>query len=79
MKVRVRDRRAEGARWGHGGPLVMLRTVEIADRCPTCGGPRGEPALRRYCEDGEWYDVSRWDNPCGHIDLYDDILREAGR
>jgi hypothetical protein len=49
----------------------------IAATCPVCGGPRGEPVMRRFCEDGEWFDLDTWENPCGHIDLYRDVYAEA--
>ena len=52
-------------------------TVEIDDKCPICGGPRGEPYNHRFYECGDWYSVDRWDNPCGHIDKYRDVLEEA--
>ncbi|PTM58351.1 hypothetical protein [Desmospora activa] len=46
------------------------KVVEVEWKCPTCGEPMGEPKLRRFCEDGEWYDVHVWDNECGHIAKY---------
>ena len=77
MKVRVIDR-AEMERI-HGksyGPLIF-RTVEIADTCPVCGGSRGKRYEHRFCEDGEYYIVDRWDNPCGHSDMYEDVIKEV--
>lgn len=53
--------------------------VEIADACPVCGGQRGTPRPYRFCEDGEWLVVDRWDNPCGHVDSYADCWREHQR
>jgi len=50
--------------------------ITISDRCPVCGGKRGEPVLSRYCEDGEWYSVHNWANPCGHLDKYEDVIKE---
>jgi hypothetical protein len=52
--------------------------VTVVWECPVCGGPRGEvfPTIS--------YDGSRrlgcdgWRNPCGHIDKYADVRREAG-
>ncbi|MFG2404186.1 hypothetical protein ACGFR8_07580 [Streptomyces brevispora] len=74
MTVRVCDR-------GSGREYVGVRvvTLTISTLCPTCGGPRGWDVVRhnRFCEDGEWYSVDQWDNPCGHMDLYAAILREA--
>lgn len=77
MRVTVVDRRAMDATWGSGPSRVVLRTVEISDTCPRCGRPRGEVRWERYCEDGEWYSVNRWQNPCGHSDSYASVLREA--
>ncbi len=78
MIVTVVDRAATDAAWGHPGPGgVVLRTVEIADACPACGGDRGRPVPRRFCEDGEWYDADCWANPCGHVDKYAAVLAEA--
>ena len=31
----------------------------------------------RQCDDGAWYDVSVWNNPCGHVDMYADVVIEA--
>lgn len=52
-------------------------TIEIGNNCPVCGGPRGKPYSYNFCEDGEWFTVDRWENPCGHIDKYGDCIREA--
>jgi hypothetical protein len=79
MIVSVIDRAAEARDWGFGLGIMSrwLRTVEIADACPECGGPRGEATLRRFCEDGDWYDMSIWANACGHTDFYPAVLAEA--
>ena len=63
----------------HAGYPGNLGTFEIADVCPTCGGPRGHlfPAIS--------YDGSRrlhcdgWSNPCGHIDKYAAVRQEGVR
>ena len=60
------------------GWKISTSTIEIANTCPKCGGPRGKPYHYRFHEDGEWYSVNRWDNPCGHIDKYRDVLGENG-
>lgn len=52
--------------------------MTIAKTCPRCGGSRGDPYCGTVREDGEIYDVHNWDNPCGHIDYYPDVLIEAG-
>lgn len=76
ITVTVIDRAAMAEAWGTSHYGVILRTVQIADRCPQCGGPRGKPRLHRQCDDGDWYNVSVWDNPCGHRDMYSDVLQE---
>lgn len=79
MTVAVVDRAARAATWDHApGGAPPPRTVEIARACPACGGPRGTPAMNRQCEDGEFYDVHVWTNPCRRSDMYDAVLREAG-
>lgn len=77
MKVAVIDRAAMAETWGNGPHRMIVRTVEIGDVCPQCGGPRGVPYGHNGHEDGEWYHVDRWDNPCGHRDRYEDVLKEA--
>ena len=64
--------RVGGATW-----YPRLVIVRISKCCPVCGGPRGEPVARQYCEDGEFYTVDNWTNCCGHLDKYDDVYREA--
>jgi hypothetical protein len=78
ITVTVVDRESTSRRWGHGpGGAPDLATVEISDRCPVCGGPRGVPQWSRFCEDDDWYGVNTWRNPCGHVDQYADVLAEA--
>jgi hypothetical protein len=78
--VTVNDRAADARNWGHGGLFTpALRTVEIADTCPQCGGPRGEVRGYNGCEDGAYYHVNVWTNSCGHIDDYEAVLAEADR
>lgn len=71
MTYRVCDR---GAGRAYVGVRIVVATV--AAECPRCGGPRGEARRHRFCEDGEWYVVHQWDNPCGHVDLYEAVLLE---
>lgn len=52
-------------------------TVTLKWSCPKCGGSRGEPRGHNQCEDGEWFHVNVWDNPCGHTDYYKAVLAEA--
>lgn len=75
MVVRVRDHAAES--WGHGLTNPVVRTVTISVACPRCGGPRGPQRELRSHDDGAYYTVDVWDNPCGHTDMYTDVLREA--
>lgn len=72
MTVRVADRRHSPV--GH----ATIRTVTIAAVCPTCGGPRGVPYNHNFADDGAYLSCDRWDNPCGHIDYYNQVLIEAG-
>jgi hypothetical protein len=75
--VRVPD---TGANWGTTGPSTVVHQLRISAICPreACGQKRGEPEHFRACNDGEWYSADRWDNPCGHIDTYQDLLARAG-
>lgn len=77
MTVTVFDRAEEERTWGTraGGPI--LRTVTVPATCPRCGGPRGDVREQRQHDDGEWVSVSRWENPCGHVDGYRAVLAEA--
>lgn len=83
ITVIVIDREAEEAAWGHSsGPWSpALRTVTISAFCqiPDCGQRRGEVKGYNGCEDGAYYHVNVWANPCGHRDYYPDVLAEARR
>ena len=46
--------------------------------CGLQGGDALLASVRRNCEDGESLHVEVWDNPCGHVDMYKDVLIEAG-
>ena len=61
---------------GGDGWTYHPTTVTIADHCPVCGEKRGTPYPHTFCEDGEWFTVDRWDNPCGHIDTYKNCWKE---
>lgn len=76
MTVTVRDRASE-APWGSGRCTPVLRTITIPAFCPDCGGRRGSPRGVNQCDDGEWYWVQIWENPCGHVDLYSRVIQEA--
>lgn len=77
MTARIRVRELE-APWGSGLTSPFVTTVEIPAVCPTCGGPRGVPRNLNQVEDGAHYSVDVWDNPCGHVDAYEAVAREAG-
>lgn len=77
MKVRVVDREAMRRLWGTPSYRVIIREVEISDRCPVCGGPRGEPEGHNFVEGGQGHPVHKWSNPCGHVDKYSAVLEEA--
>ena len=61
----------------HGGFEWNRVEVKIEARCPVCGGERG------WAKKGFSYDGSRrlsvdtWTNPCGHVDKYSAVRREA--
>jgi hypothetical protein len=76
MTVTIRDRAAE-ARWGSGPTNPAIRKVVISATCPRCGARRGEPRGLNQHDDGAWYWVQVWDNPCGHVDMYAAVAREA--
>lgn len=76
MTVWIRDRARE-APWGSGLLNPVVRPVTISAYCPRCGGPRGKPRNLNQCEDGAYYSVDVWANPCGHLDRYVDVANEA--
>lgn len=76
MTVTVRDRSLEPA-WGHGMIAPVTREITISAYCPRCGERRGEPFGINSCEDGAFYWVQGWRNPCGHLDAYPSVLKEA--
>ncbi|WP_444956765.1 hypothetical protein [Microbulbifer sp. ZKSA002] len=76
MQVTIPDRKAQEKNWGTTASQIPLKTMEISDNCPKCGGPRGIPYRHNFYEDGETYSVSKWDNPCGHIDKYRDVINQ---
>ena len=59
----------------HYGPY--FKTVTIGVFCPVCGERRGNPVRRPFSEDGGFYSVHQWKNPCGHIDHYPDVIEEG--
>ena len=63
----------------HAGLNFYVRKIEIQDFCPKCKMPRGKNTIHKVRS----YDGSRfvicdgWENPCGHIDKYSDVIKEA--
>lgn len=56
---------------------IYAANVTLRWRCPMCGGPRGE-IFETLSYDGSLrLDVHGWINPCGHIDYYASVRREA--
>lgn len=63
------------ARDDHEGRASITATLPWV--CPSCGGPRGE-IQRAVSYDGSLRLVcDGWNNPCGHLDTYADVRREA--
>ena len=61
----------------HPGEYRRVIEVEISDNCPKCGGARGKPEVG-YTYDGSIrIIVDIWENPCGHIDKYEDVWKEV--
>ncbi|MBI4321881.1 MAG: hypothetical protein HY675_25585 [Chloroflexi bacterium] len=75
--VRVVNRNIGPANDTRGYYGVHIDRVTVPWVCCTCGGPRGEPQPYNFCEDGEWLVCDRWTNPCGHVDVYDDVIAQA--
>lgn len=55
------------------GWLRGTKQVTVEWTCPTCSKEMGKPKLNNFCEDGEWYAVHVWSNPCGHSAKYKDL------
>lgn len=51
--------------------------VTLIWECPTCGGPRGEVFDTLSFDGSRRLGVHGWRNPCGHLDGYADVRREA--
>jgi hypothetical protein len=76
MTVTVRDRASEHP-WGSGFTTPITKTVTISAFCRICGSRRGQPRGLNSCDDGAFYWIQVWENPCGHLDRYVDVLKEA--
>jgi hypothetical protein len=55
---------AQGQGWG-------VMTIRLHWICPFCGGPRGK------VQDVLYQKWQRWENPCGHVDGWEDVREEA--
>jgi predicted RNA-binding Zn-ribbon protein involved in translation (DUF1610 family) len=58
---------------------IHILELEISDKCPVCGSKRGTPRSYDFHENGERYSCDVWQNPCGHIDKYINVYKEAHR
>jgi hypothetical protein len=76
MQVTIIDRAAMRKAWGTGQHQIITRTLEIPDNCPVCGEPRGKAKPISMTEDGDSTWISSWQNPCGHVDKYADLIKE---
>jgi hypothetical protein len=54
-------------------------SVTLNWTCPQCGGPRGEVYKTRSYDGSRILHCDGWLNPCGHVDKYSDVVREALR
>ncbi|TMR97884.1 hypothetical protein [Nonomuraea basaltis] len=63
--------------WGVGLTNPVVRSIVISAYCVVCGTPRGMPRQIHQCEDGVHYWPHVWDNPCGHVDMYAAVVKEA--
>ena len=52
--------------------------VTLLWECPQCGGPRGEVFATISYDGSRRLGCDGWRNPCGHIDHYAAVRREAG-
>ena len=59
----------------HAGQHLITVTVRWV--CPNCGGPRGEVRPSVSYDGSRRMGCDGWTNPCGHIDYYADVRREA--
>lgn len=45
--------------------------------CPICGQPRGQIKRVKSYDGSLWMVCDGWDNPCGHVDRYVNVVSEA--
>jgi hypothetical protein len=59
------------------GNFYTTQHVVLDWICPVCGGKRGD-VYRTLSYDGSLrVNCDGWQNPCGHVDKYPDVLKEA--
>jgi hypothetical protein len=58
----------------HAGLYALTGT--ISDKCPVCGGPRGEITKGFSYDGSRRLVVDMWRNPCGHVDKYSKVRQE---
>jgi len=51
--------------------------VKISKRCPVCGEQRGNPYSGFSYDGSRRLPVDCWENPCGHVDKYAAVRKEA--
>lgn len=56
---------------------LYASTVKLQWTCPTCGAPRGEIYETISFDGSRRLGVNGWRNPCGHVDHYGDVRKEA--
>ena len=52
-------------------------TVTILDTCPKCAQRRGDVFETHSFDGSRRLNVSGWVNPCGHVDKYSAVRKEA--
>lgn len=45
--------------------------------CPVCNKPRGEIKKTLSYDGSRYLPCDGWNNPCGHVDKYDAVRKEA--
>lgn len=61
----------------HEGFEYWVRKVRISKYCKRCGGERGKPYKTRSYDGSRFVCCDGWQNPCGHVDLYKDVVEES--
>lgn len=64
--ITIPNRDSQG--WLHG-----TKEITVEWKCPTCDKEMGQPTLKNFCEDGEFYAVHTWENDCGHVAKYSSL------